>query len=226
MLWRIIGMFSEGDYRTALIIIFSEIFILFTSFPVHECAHAWAAHKLGDDTARLQGRLTLSPMKHLDPIGTLMILFLGVGYAKPVPVNIRNFKNRKRDFALTSLAGPVSNLLMAFAFFVISDIFLLFRTEPTNILCNFFYYVGYINVCLAIFNLIPVPPLDGSRIATAILPDKYYYTIMRYERYIMIGLFVLIMTPAVSGVLSTVYGWVSDGIEFLADLPFRLFGLL
>ena len=120
----------------------------------------------------------------------------------------------------------VSNLLMAFVFFVISDIFLLIRTEPTNILCNFFYYVGYINVCLAIFNLIPVPPLDGSRIATAILPDKYYYTIMRYERYIMIGLFVLIMTPAVSGVLSTVYGWVSDGIEFLADLPFRLFGLL
>ncbi|MBQ6021054.1 MAG: site-2 protease family protein [Clostridia bacterium] len=224
MIWTIIGLFGDGEYISALCIIFAEIFILFTSFPVHECAHAWAAYKLGDDTARLKGRLTLSPMAHLDLIGTLMILFLGVGFAKPVPVNIRNFKNRKRDFALTSLAGPVSNLIMAFLFFVISNVFDLFSSQICYILSYFFYYVGYINVCLAVFNLLPVPPLDGSRIATAILPDKYYYTIMKYERYIMIGLFVLLMSRAVSGVLSTVYGWVADGVQFLADLPFRLIG--
>ena len=224
MIWTIIGLFGDGEYISALCIIFAEIFILFTSFPVHECAHAWAAYKLGDDTARLKGRLTLSPMAHLDLIGTLMILFLGVGFAKPVPVNIRNFKNRKRDFALTSLARPVSNLIMAFLFFVISNVCDLFSSQICYILSYFFYYVGYINVCLAVFNLLPVPPLDGSRIATAILPDKYYYTIMKYERYIMIGLFVLLMSRAVSGVLSTVYGWVADGVQFLADLPFRLIG--
>lgn len=224
MIWSIIRLFREGNMMTAFCIVFAEVFVLFVSLPIHEFAHAWAAYKLGDDTARLKGRLTLAPLAHLDLWGALMILFLGFGYAKPVPVNIRNFKNRKRDFALTSIAGPISNLLMAFVFYLISNVFALFGNEPCAILSVFFEYVGYINVCLAVFNLLPVPPLDGSRIATALLPDKYYYTVMRYERYIMLGLFALMFT----GVLTTPLSWLSrifsNGISFLAGLPFRWIG--
>ena len=223
MIFSILRIFSEGITVSGLCYVFARIFIIFTSFPVHECAHAWAAYKLGDDTARLKGRLTLAPFAHLDLIGTLMILLVGFGYAKPVPVNIRNFKNRKRDFALTALAGPLSNLIMALLFFVISNVFRLFIKESEDvcyILGLFFLYAGNINVALAVFNLLPIPPLDGSRLATAILPDRFYYRIMQYERYLMIGLFVLLMVPMFSTALSTLIGWISHGIEFIAWLPF------
>ena len=126
ILRHVFDLYQQGETIPALVILFSEIFVIFCCLPVHEFAHAWTAYRLGDDTARLQGRLTLSPMRHLDPFGLALMLIAGFGYAKPVPVNIRNFKNRKRDFALVSLAGPLSNLLMSLLFFIISNVLDLF----------------------------------------------------------------------------------------------------
>ena len=167
---------------------------------IHEFSHGYAAYKLGDDTARLQGRLTLNPIKHLDPVGALCMVLFHFGWARPVPVNPRNFRNPKKGFAIVALAGPLANLLLAFfsaflyllAFALLKDV--AFTSELTyNIATNtlkFIVIFHSINVGLAIFNLIPVPPLDGSRILTVILPPRTYFKIMRYERtiyWILIG---------------------------------------
>lgn len=165
---------------------------------VHEFSHGFAAYKLGDPTARSFGRLTLNPLKHLDPFGALCMIFFHFGWAKPVPINPRYFKKPKRDFAITALAGPLSNLILSFlsAFFYL----LLYKelsgirfesTLTLNLASNlllFVYLMHAINLGLAIFNLIPIPPLDGSRILNVILPPKAYFGIMRYERQIYFGL--------------------------------------
>lgn len=169
--------------------------ILFTAIPIHECAHAWSAEKLGDTTAKDEGRVTLNPFAHLDLWGSLMMLFLGFGWGKPVRVNPANFKNPKRGMMLSSLAGPASNFIMAFAAMIVCRVLIVcygvYGTETLYYAADVFLYMSLINLSLGIFNFLPIPPLDGSKIFNAILPDKLYFKIMSYEQYIFILLFII-----------------------------------
>ena len=172
--------------------------VVLISLSVHEYSHGYAAYKMGDDTAKNFGRLTLNPIKHLDPIGALCMLFFHVGWAKPVPINARNFKNPKKGFAITALAGPVSNLILGFIFaFLYLLVFALLKdvrfaskdfsyhlAENTLL---FLWLFHSINIGLGLFNLLPIPPFDGSRLLNVILPPKYYFGIMKYEKYIYYG---------------------------------------
>ena len=191
-----------------------RLIVLFTVLPIHEFAHGYVAYRLGDPTARDAGRLTLNPFKHLDFLGSVMMLLLGFGYAKPVPVSGYNFRKPKRDFALVALAGPMSNLIMAFICMIMVKLIVLFAraTLSTSILLfavfEMLQIATQINITLAVFNLFPIPPLDGSRLVTALLPDRAYMFFLRNERYIMLGLFVLIFL----GVLDTPIYFLSNKI--------------
>ena len=195
---------------------------------VHEVAHGWMAMKLGDPTARNLGRLTLNPLKHLDPVGTLCMIFFHFGWARPVPINSRYFRKPRRDMALTALAGPVSNICMGLIGILLFQIFLTVFTAHTatgflfNIQLSVLTLLQYfysLNISLAVFNLLPVPPLDGSRIFLTFLPAKYYFGIMQYERYIQFALMLLLYTGKLDKPLSfLVYG--------LADILFWLVELL
>lgn len=203
--------------------LFASVFVVFCTMPVHECAHAFVANKLGDGTARLSGRMTLNPMKHIDPIGALMIILVGFGYAKPVPVNPRNFKNPKTGMALTALAGPVSNLLMAAVFILLKNIVGLL--PAANVLATalylFFTYAAIINIGLAVFNLIPIPPLDGSRVLQLLIPSKYYYKFLQYERYIVLIVFALLFFGVLSRPLAYLETVIFNGLDYVIGYPFR-----
>lgn len=203
--------------------------IALISLVVHELSHGLMAKKLGDPTAKYMGRLTLNPLAHLDPIGTVSMLLFGIGWAKPVPVDPRYFKKPKKGMALVGLAGPVSNLILAFIGVLLFEILgafanmnillkdgILMQHYGTTIggwdyLGLFFIMFAVRNVYLALFNLIPVPPFDGSRIFYAFLPDKYYFGVMRYERQIMIITMILLAT----GIVSLPLGFLTDGIMWL-----------
>lgn len=202
--------------------------VLFTAFPVHESAHALTAHWLGDDTAKDQGRISLNPFKHINLFGALFMLFVGVGAAKPVPINASKFKKPKVGMAVSALAGPVSNLLLAYLSmilyrFLYSISYL--NGSDLSILLYIFQYAAILNIGLAVFNLLPIPPLDGSRIVTMFLPDKSYFGIMKYEKYIFIALFIIIFSGLLDrplyflqdkaiDVLWSLTGWV-DYLSFL-----------
>lgn len=206
------------------ILFLARLFVVFCTLPVHEYAHAFVADKLGDKTARLSGRLTLNPMAHIDILGAIMILFVGFGYAKPVPVNPRNFKNPKKGMAFTALAGPFSNILMAVVFMLLSNVLSLFGSSLfVQAFYVFFSFAASINIGLAVFNLIPIPPLDGSRVLELLIPDKYYYKFAQYERYIVIVIFGLIVFGVLDAPLAFLQNHLYSALDYVVSLPFRAF---
>lgn len=216
---------QQGEYLLAIIAVLSRCFVVFCCLPIHELAHGLMAHLLGDDTAKREGRLSLNPFAHLNPIGTIMIFLFGIGYANPVPINPRNFKNEKGGMALTALAGPLANLLMGFVSVWGFFIFTKFTgsSEIGSAVAYFFLYSAQINVMLAVFNLFPIPPLDGSKILAAVLPDKIYYKYMMYERYIMIALMILLFTGVLDTPISFLTSKLLNFISILPNLVFHLY---
>ena len=205
--------------------VISCLVVIFITLPIHELAHGFVANKLGDPTARYQGRLTFNPLAHVDYIGAFSIIVFGFGWAKAVPVNMGNFKNPRRDMAITALAGPVSNLLMALVCNIIVCLFvyvIVFKSIVLYYIVMFFNYISQISVSLAVFNLIPIPPLDGSRIISTFLPPRIYYNLMRYERYFFMLLIVLMASDVLALPLSYAIGSVDSALFWLASLPFRL----
>ena len=226
MVCLILSLIGNKGTEEIIGAVISAVAVIFLAMPVHEFAHAFIADKLGDPTPRWQGRLTLNPIAHIDPIGALGILLFGIGWAKSVNVNARYFKSPKWGMALTALAGPVSNFITAFisVFFMALLEFISEKTGFSGILADviwaFFYYLAIINIMLGVFNLIPIPPFDGSRILFAFLPTKAYFAIMKYERFIFIGLIILFATRILNVPLNLITGVVYYAFKFVASLPF------
>ena len=216
------------DLGTVAAQVISILFVILCILPPHELAHAWVANKLGDPTAKLEGRLTFNPLASVDPMGALALLLFGFGWAKPVPVDSRYFRKPKRDMAITALAGPVSNLLAAFVGAVLVAIMEAFSPYNgfTNFVYNVLWYYVVVNISLAVFNLIPMPPLDGSRIVAAFLSDRVMYTYYRYQNLFVMVMFLLLLSGALSGPLATAQTFFANIIFSLARAPFQLFGLL
>lgn len=211
-----------------LIMLLSSMAVIFITLPIHEWAHGFVSTKLGDPTPRYQGRLTLNPMAHFDLMGALGILLLGIGWAKPVQVNARYYKNPKWGMALVALAGPLSNIVLAFIMLLINNILKVTGLVENAIIEQLYYfllYIAIISISLAVFNLIPVPPFDGSRILFVFLPQRFYFQIMRYERYIFIGIFVLVYSGLLDRPLDFLNLKLFDALYYLAQLPFKLFGV-
>lgn len=216
-------MLGGGDLKSYAISMLLSLPIVLLSLSLHETAHGFAAFRLGDPTARNLGRLTLNPIKHLDPIGFLCMLLAGFGWAKPVPVNSRYFKNPRRDMALVGLAGPLSNLLLATVFLLLLRFVGFgwlaqvpvkneFQFNLIYFTLLFLYYGVYMNVTLAVFNLLPVPPLDGSRIFFVLLPPRLYFKVMQYERYISLAIMLLLLLGPLSRLISLITGLIVRGM--------------
>lgn len=206
---RLLG--AAQSFWDVVLIVFSYAVLIFVMLPVHELAHAGAAFLLGDHTARWHGRLRLNPLVHLDLWGTLLLVLFGFGYARPVPVNANNFRNPKRDMALTALAGPLSNIVMAFLSLVVFRILTVTVTNQIVLelaLIALVYVFAGVNLSLAVFNLLPIPPLDGSRIFAAILPARWTWYMDTYHQYFTIGLMLLLVTGTLSVPLNNVVHWI------------------
>ena len=222
------SILAGGDVRQIVLNLLLLIPVILLSLSIHEAAHGYIAYKMGDPTAYYLGRVTINPAKHLDPMGSLCMLVFGYGWAKPVPINARNFRDPKRGMAFTAIAGPISNLLVGvvatilFCLVNFAAIYFSGALWANEFLSNIIqaaltllYYFGYMNFLLAVFNLIPIPPFDGSRFFSLFLPTKTYFALMKYERYIMLGLLVAIF--ACSRLFSfSPFGWVAE----------KLFGLV
>ena len=187
--------------------ILARLIVLFTAITVHEYSHGYVAYKLGDPTAKYSGRLSLNPMKHLDVWGALCMVLFGFGWAKPVPINPMYFRDRKRDTALVSFAGPLSNIVLAFVSTIIAALYFVFiYIPPPNFLTDFIYQLfiqlAIINIGFAVFNLIPIPPLDGSKILAMFLSNENHTKLMRIEQF---G-FPILMVLSLTGVLGKLLG--------------------
>ena len=208
---------EEYDIKIAIISFVLSLPIFMLAFSIHEYAHGLVASKLGDPTAKSLGRLTLNPIKHIDLFGFIAMLVFGFGWAKPVPINTRYFKKPKRDMAITALAGPLSNIMLALIFGALLKLFSFINLNiiQTELVANIWIFTGlmlsrgvYINVLFAVFNMIPVPPFDGSRLFFAFLPSKAYFWVQRYERYI----YFVFLALLILGIFDYPISWLTDQI--------------
>ncbi len=226
----LLSILGGGDLTTAIISLLLSLPVIMFALSIHEAAHGYIACKCGDGTAKALGRLTLNPIKHLDPIGFLFMMLVGYGWAKPVPINTRNFRNHKQGMALSAAAGPASNLIMGLISAVFYGVFYALYVFALNkvgigFVSNLAYWTtilcmlgAQINLIFAFFNLIPVPPFDGSRLALAFLPTKAYFGIMRYERQILLG--VLIAMILINNLLHiSPFGWLAEKLIDLISTP-------
>ena len=194
-----------GEYLQSMLFI-APVALL--AIVCHECAHGWVSHKLGDPTAKNAGRLTMNPFKHLDPLGTLCLLVFRVGWAKPVPIDPRYYRDRKKGILLVSLAGPVTNFVLSFISLLLEGILIKFGSLQIDIvrwLCQMCTYSAIINLGLGLFNLVPIPPLDGSKIAGALSgwAAKLYWKFQRYWR-------IVLVICVATGILSRPLNWCND----------------
>lgn len=194
--------------------------ITLIALTIHEFSHGFVSEKLGDPTPRYQGRLTLNPLAHLDPIGAILMILTGFGWAKPVNINPNYYKNRTKGMALVALAGPLSNFITAFAGVAIGYILMLIFAKigmNVNMIFNIMVLFAHRNLCFMVFNLIPLPPLDGFKVAGYFMPKKTYYTILQYEHYVIYA----IMALSLLGVFDKIIG---TGVNFFMNFVFRFAG--
>lgn len=236
------------DLQSTILLYALRVPTVLIAITVHEVAHGFAAYKLGDTTARDTGRLSLNPLRHLTLLGVIFMLVFGFGFAKPVPIDTRRFRRPKLGMALTALAGPLSNVILSFIGIAAGSIILklpynglsfayyyqgfalgtVLRSQLTfgfwilYALFSFFYVFGWMNMSFAIFNLLPIPPLDGSRVLLIFLPARTYFNVMRYEGYIMIILFALLWLGVLNRPLITMmdsaYKWAVNLVQLIPFL--------
>lgn len=217
-------MFWNGRIVDKLIMI--PIVLIALTF--HEFSHGWVSSRLGDPTPRLTGRLSLNPMAHLDPVGALLMVLTGFGWAKPVEIDARYYKNPKVGMAITAAAGPLSNLLMAFVSMLIyTGFFILnYRTGLFSgaipVIGSFLARFAQVNLCFMVFNLIPIPPLDGSRVLGIFLSNRAYFRLQQYERYSFLLIILLSLSGAFSMIIGTGVGVAMNGILKLCNMLVQL----
>ena len=221
------GMFSQlaqGVDWSSMGAMALRIVAVLLCLVVHEVCHGLAAYWLGDPTAKQSHRLSLNPIHHLDPFGLLMMVVVGFGWAKPVPVDLRNFRRPRQDMALTALAGPGSNFLLALAALGTGSLVLRFwsGSRAGAYLLLFLCQLAVLSVGLGLFNLIPLPPLDGSKVLDVLLPERWYHLVLRYERYLMLAVVLLAWSGAFGGPLTAAMELVLRELCRVVQFPFAL----
>lgn len=225
-----IATFLEHFDLTQLITLAIQAVAAILCISFHEMGHGVAAWLLGDETARREGRVSMNPLHHVDPLGLILLITAGFGWAKPVPVDSRHFRHPKSGMAVTALAGPLSNFLMGAV--ALGGASLLYHFAMKQLITTQLYYffallvqIAVLSVGLGMFNLIPFPPLDGSKILFSLLPDRIYYFILRYERYLMGVLFLLVFFNLLDTPLNVMLQWGMRGLCHLTHFPLEYFGL-